>query len=77
MDWFERLFGLSPDGGSGALEWGIVALVAIVAVGLSPPVHRALWACMSNLRGATRGRSTGGRGHVVSLPTAESESETS
>ena len=30
--WFELLFGLEPDKGSGAAEWLLVAVLAIVAV---------------------------------------------
>jgi hypothetical protein len=33
MDFIERLFGISPDGGSGALE--AVYLIAIAAVGVA------------------------------------------
>jgi hypothetical protein len=29
VDWFERLTGLSPDGGSGAFEALVVAVVAL------------------------------------------------
>lgn len=29
MDWIERLFHIAPDGGSGSLEVGIVAGVAV------------------------------------------------
>ena len=37
MDFIERWFGLSPDGGSGAMEFLIlvVAALAIVALGLA------------------------------------------
>jgi hypothetical protein len=31
MDWIERLFHVAPDGGSGSVEVGIVAGVAIAA----------------------------------------------
>jgi hypothetical protein len=35
MDWFEKLFGLSPDGGSGSSETlfaaGIVGILALIA----------------------------------------------
>ena len=32
-DWIEEVFGVDPDGGNGSLEWAIVAVSAVVAVG--------------------------------------------
>jgi hypothetical protein len=34
MDWIERLFGISPDGGDGSAEIMIFAAIAIVLAGI-------------------------------------------
>jgi hypothetical protein len=34
MDWIERLFGISPDGGDGSAEVMIFAAIAIVLAGI-------------------------------------------
>jgi hypothetical protein len=33
-DWIERIFHVEPDGGSGALEWLIVAVLLVVSIAL-------------------------------------------
>ena len=44
-DWIEAIFGVSPDGGSGVLEWliaGGLLVVALVSGGLALRSRRAL-----------------------------------
>jgi hypothetical protein len=39
-DWVELVFGVEPDAGSGALEWGLVVALAGVTIGLALAARR-------------------------------------
>jgi hypothetical protein len=32
MDWIEKLFGISPDGGSGSAELAFLAVIAVIVI---------------------------------------------
>lgn len=48
-DWIERVFGVEPDQGSGALEWAIVALALCATVAFSL-LARSEWRRVRELR---------------------------
>jgi len=39
-DWIEEVFHVDPDAGSGALEWGIVAVLFVIAIALALSARR-------------------------------------
>jgi len=39
-DWIEAVFGIEPDGGSGSLEWAIVAVLGVLALLLAALSYR-------------------------------------
>ena len=39
-DWIEVVFGVEPDGGSGSLEWAIVAILGVLALLLAALGYR-------------------------------------
>jgi hypothetical protein len=39
-EWIEILFGVDPDGGNGAVEWGIVGVLAVGALAAGGFAHR-------------------------------------
>jgi len=39
-EWIEIVFGVDPDGGSGALEWAIVGCLAFISIALSVAAWR-------------------------------------
>jgi flagellar biosynthesis/type III secretory pathway M-ring protein FliF/YscJ len=49
VDWIERLFGISPDGGNGYFEWVVVLFVAFL-------VAAAMWRRLRRSRSASRAR---------------------
>jgi len=55
MDWIEQLLGVSPDGGSGALE---IVYFAVFALALALIVR---WRLMRGHRRPTRSKRPGGR----------------
>lgn len=53
-DWIERLFGVNPDTGSGALEWVIVFVALCATVGFSL-LARSDWRRARRARGLRTG----------------------
>jgi hypothetical protein len=41
-DWIEGAFGVRPDAGGGELEWLVVGVLAVVAIGLGVAAGREL-----------------------------------
>lgn len=41
MDFIERIFGVSPDDGTGALEWGLLLVALAVIAGVAALRRRA------------------------------------
>ena len=39
-DWIEEVFHVDPDAGSGALEWGIVVVLFVIAIALALSARR-------------------------------------
>ena len=39
-EWIELIFGIDPDGGSGALEWLIVAVLVLLTLTFGALAHR-------------------------------------
>jgi hypothetical protein len=42
VDWIERYVGINPDGGSGALEWVLLAIAAGIVIEVGRRVVRRL-----------------------------------
>jgi len=55
MDWIERWFNVSPDGGDGSLEWLVVGALVLAAVSLLvvavPPLRAAVRNAVSTVEG--------------------------
>jgi hypothetical protein len=50
-DWIEVVFGVDPDGHSGALEWATVAALVVVALGFGV-LARSTWAGRADVASA-------------------------